>query len=46
MKIHVDLPWGGVLHFEKKPMEFELKLALGAAVFFICFILAAGLVMR
>lgn len=46
MKIHVDLPWGGVLHIEKKPMEFELKLGIVAAVFFICFILTTGLVMR
>lgn len=46
MKIHIDLPWGGVLHIEKKPMDDEVKLALGAAVFFICFILVLGFVTR
>lgn len=46
MKIHVDLPWGGVLHIEKKPMDFELKLGLGAAIFMIFLVISAGLVMR
>lgn len=25
MKIHIDLPWGGVFHFEKEKMDFELS---------------------
>lgn len=31
MKIHFDLPWGGVLHIERpkaKPMEDETKILL------------------
>lgn len=37
MKLHVDLPWGGVLDLERQPLEPEKFYALcglaGAALF-------------
>lgn len=46
MKIHIDLPWGGVLHIEKQPMDDDLKMAFGVGVFFICLILVLGFVAK
>lgn len=28
MKIHIDLPWGGVFHIEKKPMDDDTKILI------------------
>ncbi len=41
MKIHIDLPWGGHLRYEREPMErekFYALVALAAGALFVALI--------
>ena len=45
LKIHIDLPWGGHLRFEREPMErekFYALVALAAWALFVALLLGGA----
>ncbi len=45
MKFHCDLPWGGHLHIEREPMEWDKFLALvllAAGALFVLLLLGSS----
>lgn len=39
MKIDIDLPWGGKLHYEREPMSEDARFNLHMGVIFVIFVL-------
>jgi len=45
LKIHIDLPWGGHLRFEREPLErekFYALVALAAGALFVALLLGGA----